>query len=87
MTANKAAPLMTVDVAVPILQKRADWLGKRLEAAEATGKVLAYDRLELYALQIAIETLEKTANSGDKDPSAESTPTPQLRTVTATTPS
>jgi len=47
MTANKAAPLMTVDVAVPILQKRADWLGKRLEAAEATGKVLAYDRLEL----------------------------------------
>jgi len=62
MSAKKAAPMMTVEVAVPILQKRADWLAKRLEAAEATGKVLAYDRLELYALQIAIETLEKTPN-------------------------
>jgi len=53
---------MTVEAAVPILQKRADWLAVRLAKAEAEG-VLAYNRVGLMALLVVIENL--TAKHGD----------------------
>lgn len=56
-------PSMSVEAAVPILQKRADWLAARLAKAEAEGRVLAYDRVELMALLVVIEYL--TAKDGD----------------------
>jgi hypothetical protein len=55
-------PSMTVEAAVPILQKRADWLAVRLANAEAEG-VLAYNRVGLMALLVVIENL--TAKHGD----------------------
>jgi hypothetical protein len=55
-------PSMTVEAAVPILQKRADWLAVRLTKAEAGG-VLAYDGVGLMTLLVVIEYL--TAKHGD----------------------
>lgn len=57
---------MTVEAAVPILQKRADWLASRLAKAEAEGRVLAYDRVELMALLVVIEYI----SSDEAAPSA-----------------
>jgi hypothetical protein len=57
---------MTVETAIPILQKRADWLASRLAKAESEGRVLAYDRVELMALWVVIEYI----SSGDAAPSA-----------------
>ena len=56
-------PSMTVEAAIPILQKRADWLASRLAKAESEGRVLAYDRVELMALETVIATLD--AQDGD----------------------
>jgi len=57
MSPRKATPI-PIEVAVQILQKRADWLAKRTATAEAEGRVLAHDRLELMALETVITTLD-----------------------------
>ena len=41
---------MTREAAFAVLSRRADHLANRVAVSEATGRVLAYDRLELLAL-------------------------------------
>ena len=53
---------MNYDTMMLYLSRRADHLAKRVAEAEAAGRVLTYDRLELAALTSAMERLQASAH-------------------------
>lgn len=52
---------MNREAVVATLSKRADWLARRIAEADAAGRVLAYDRIELEALREAIAMIREGA--------------------------